>query len=400
MLNQTQILKPQLRRERRQLAGGVVWLAVLIGAILAAFAAPAAEAAVLPEDRVDVMYHRYEGDEITIEGPSVLVRKKVGKNFSFDANYYVDTISSASIDVRVAASRYEEERTQYSFGATYLHNKTIMNAGWVKSDENDFEAETWFVGVSQDMFGDLTTVSMSYSRGNDIIRATGAPDFEETADRQSYSVGLTQVLTRSLIASVQFETITDEGFLNNPYRFYRFLNDTGDGFETAREIYPNTRTSNATALTAKYYLPYRAALHGKYRFYTDTFGIVADTFEIGYTHPVGNDWILSLAVRHYTQTQADFYADLFPFQNAQNFLARDKEMSTFQNNSITGGVVREFDNIGFAGIEKGTVNLTVDYTQYEYENFRDATVTGVVPGTEPLFEFDASVVRLFVSFWF
>ncbi|MEM1264137.1 MAG: DUF3570 domain-containing protein, partial [Pseudomonadota bacterium] len=291
-------------------------------------------------------------------------------------------------------------RTQYSAGATYLHNKTIMNAGIVRSDENDFEAETWFVGISQDMFGDLTTVSMSYSRGNDIIRQTGDPEFERFADRQSYAVGLTQVLTRSLIASVQFETITDEGFLNNPYRFYRYLNEAGDGFLTQREEYPNTRTSNATALTAKYYLPYRAALHGKYRYYTDTFGIVADTFEIGYTHPVGNDWILSLALRHYTQTQADFYADLFPFENAQNFLARDKEMSTFQNNTVTAGVVREFDNIGYVGIEKGTVNLTVDYTRYEYENFRDATAEGFLPGTEPLFEFDASVVRLFVSFWF
>ncbi|MEO0579496.1 MAG: DUF3570 domain-containing protein, partial [Pseudomonadota bacterium] len=305
-----------------------------------------------------------------------------------------------SIDVRVAASRYEEERTQYSVGATYLHNKTIMNAGFVKSDENDFEAETWFVGISQDMFGDLTTVSMSYARGNDIIRATGSPDFEETADRQSYSVGLTQVLTRSLIAAVQFETITDEGWLNNPYRFYRFPNETGDGFLTAQEIYPNTRTSNATAVTAKYYLPYRAAVHGRYRYYTDTFGIVAHTGEIGYTHPWGNDWIFSLALRHYTQTQADFYADLFPFQDSQNFLARDKEMSTFQNNTVTLGVVREFDNINFAGLEKGTVNLFWDFTRYTYDNFRDATVQGVVPGTEPLFEFDANVARLYVSFWF
>ncbi|MEL7536110.1 MAG: DUF3570 domain-containing protein [Pseudomonadota bacterium] len=400
MINRTTILKPPARREGRQLAAGIVWLAMLLTTIVFALGARGAEAAVLPEDRVDVLYHRYDGDDITIDGPSVLVRKKIGKNFSLDANYYVDTISSASIDVRVAASRYEEERTQYSVGATYLHNKTIMNAGFVKSDENDFEAETWFVGISQDMFGDLTTVSMSYARGNDIIRATGSPDFEETADRQSYSVGLTQVLTRSLIAAVQFETITDEGWLNNPYRFYRFPNETGDGFLTAQEIYPNTRTSNATAVTAKYYLPYRAAVHGRYRYYTDTFGIVAHTGEIGYTHPWGNDWIFSLALRHYTQTQADFYADLFPFQDSQNFLARDKEMSTFQNNTVTLGVVREFDNINFAGLEKGTVNLFWDFTRYTYDNFRDATVQGVVPGTEPLFEFDANVARLYVSFWF
>ncbi len=402
MLNQTSILKPQVRRERRQLMAGLVWLALLLGTVLAALSAPAAEAAVLPDDRVDVLYHRYDGDDITIQGPSVLVRKKIGKNFSFDANYYVDTISSASIDVRVAASRYEEERTQYSVGATYLHNKTIMNAGFVKSDENDFDASTWFFGVSQDMFGDLTTVSMNYSRGSDIITRTGDDTFEAEADRQSFALGLTQVLTRSLIASLNFETITDEGFLRNPYRFYRFVNPdpSGAGFLTAAEVYPNTRTSNATAITAKYYLPYRAALLTRYRYYTDTFGIVAHTGEIGYTHPVGQDWIVSLNLRHYTQTQADFYADLFPFQDSQNFLARDKEMSTFQNNTVSLGVVREFDNVGFAGIEKSTVNLIWDFTRYEYENFRDATVTGVPVGTEPQFAFDANVVRLFVSFWF
>lgn len=406
MLDQTKILKPEMRRRRRELVGGLVWLVLLLTTIGLAVGARSAEAAVLPEDRVDIMYHRYDGDDITIDGPSVLVRKKVGKNFSFDANYYVDTISSASIDVRVAASRYEEERTQYSFGATYLHNKTIMNAGVVKSDENDFEAETWFVGISQDMFGDLTTVSMSYSRGNDTVGQTGDPSFERLADRQSYAVGLTQVLTRSLIAAVQFETITDEGFLRNPYRFYRHLDaDDPRGWSIKSEVYPNTRTSNATALRAKYYLPYRAALHGQYRYYNDTFGIEAHTGEIGYTHPWGNDWIFSLSLRHYTQTKADFYADLFPFENSQNFLARDKEMSTFQNNTVTLGVVREFDNINFAGLEKGTVNLFWDYTQYTYDDFRDATVTvlndpDVLPGTEPLFEFDANVVRLYVSFWF
>ena len=53
----------------------------------------------LPEDRADLLYHRYDGGGITIDGPSVLVRKKFGESFSATANYYVDVISSASIDV-------------------------------------------------------------------------------------------------------------------------------------------------------------------------------------------------------------------------------------------------------------------------------------------------------------
>src|SRR5246500_5942397 len=59
---------------------------------------------VLPEDRADVLYHNYDGGGITIQGPSVLVRKKVGDSLSFTGSYYEDLISSASIDVKLSAS--------------------------------------------------------------------------------------------------------------------------------------------------------------------------------------------------------------------------------------------------------------------------------------------------------
>lgn len=376
----------------------------LVGAatVLFGLAIPATlSAAVLPEDRVDLLYHRYDGDDVTIDGPSLLVRKKIGKNFSVDANYYVDTVSSASIDVRLTASPYTEERTQTSLGVSYLHGKTIMSTGFTRSDENDFEANSVYFGISQDMFGDLTTVSLSYGLGWDTVGVRGDENFAEPVDRQSYGLGLTQVLTRSFLVAVNFETISDEGYLNNPYRSYRFL-APGDpsNFDVATEIYPRTRTSNATSIRGRYYLPYRAALHASYRYFTDTWGIVAHTGEVGYTHPYKNDWVFSVALRYYDQTQADFYADLFSFQNQQNFMARDKEMSTFNNYTVSFGVVREFDNINVAGFEKGTVNLIWDYQNYQYDNFRDATVTGVPIGTEPLFEFDANVLRLFVSLWF
>ena len=68
-------------------------------AVLAVMGAPAI-ADVLPDDRADVLYHNYDGGGITIQGPSVLVRKKVGdNNISFFGSYYEDLISSASIDV-------------------------------------------------------------------------------------------------------------------------------------------------------------------------------------------------------------------------------------------------------------------------------------------------------------
>ena len=72
--------------------------------LLAGFWATSAFAGVLPEDRADVLYHRYQGGGVTIQGPSVLVRKKFGEKFAATANYYMDFVSSASIDVKSTGS--------------------------------------------------------------------------------------------------------------------------------------------------------------------------------------------------------------------------------------------------------------------------------------------------------
>jgi nucleoid-associated protein YgaU len=56
-------------------------------------------AAVLPAERGDGMYHRYDGGGVTVDGPAVLVRKNFKETVSVNAAYYVDNVSSASIDV-------------------------------------------------------------------------------------------------------------------------------------------------------------------------------------------------------------------------------------------------------------------------------------------------------------
>ncbi|NIA27180.1 MAG: DUF3570 domain-containing protein, partial [Desulfobulbaceae bacterium] len=125
-----------------------------------------AQAGVLPEDRADILYHLYDGGGVEVDGPSILVRKQVGKNTSVVGNYYVDMISSASIDVITTASPYTEERTQWSLGMDYLRGNTTMRVGYTSSVESDFDAKTYSFSVSQDMFGDMTTLTLSYALGD------------------------------------------------------------------------------------------------------------------------------------------------------------------------------------------------------------------------------------------
>jgi hypothetical protein len=377
------------------------WLPALCSMLVAAGAC----AGVLPEDRADVLYHRYDGGGVVIDGPSLLVRKKFADKVSVAANYYVDLVSSASIDVVSTASPYKEERTQYSLTGDFLRGKSTYSAGYINSTESDYDAKTWYAGVSQDMFGDLTTISFSFKRGsNDIFRNIGGgkdPTFKRASDTRSYAVGITQVLTKSLIGIANFEVISDEGYLNSPYRSVRYFDPSDPkGYSYQGEVYPNTRTSNAASVKLSYFLPWRASLSGWYRFYTDSWGVSAHTGEAAYTQPMWDRWTFTGSVRYYRQDAADFYADLFPRRNYANFLARDKELSTFTALTFGFGASYDFRIARLPWVEKAQANLRYNFMTISYDDFRDVRVAAPVPGGEPLYKLDASIYQLFLSIWF
>ena len=358
-----------------------------------------AGAGVLPDDRTDVMYHLYEGDGVQIDGPSLLVRKKVGKSISVVSNYYVDMVSSASIDVITTASPYTEERTQWSLGMDYLRGNTMMTANYTSSVESDFDAKTYSFSVSQDMFGDLTTLSLSYAYGDDVVGRSDDEDFARDNTRQQYGVGLTQIITRNLITSLNFETITDEGFLNNPYRSVRYA-DPGNpvGYSYEPELYPNTRTTNALGIRARYFLPWRAAIQGEYRGFTDTWGITSHTGSLTYVQP-WRDWTVEVKYRVHEQTGADFFQDLFSRSEATNFRARDKELSPLTSSTVKLMATYEFLTEGWSFIDRGSVTVSYDHLMVDYEEFRDLS-TGAVVGEEPMFSLKANVIQVFFSFWY
>lgn len=372
-----------------------------LGAILPALflVSHTAPAGVLPEDRADAMYHSYDGGGVEVDGPSYLVRKGDGKRFSASANYYVDSISSASIDVLTQGSPYNEQRTQWTGSVDYIHADTTMTAGYSNSDESDYQSDTYSFSISQAMFGDLTTVTLGYSYGDDDVSSNVDSSFERSAEHRNYHVSLTQVLTKNLLLSLNYDAITDEGYLQNPYRRVRVQNDpldpsAGWNFNTP-ETYPNTRTSNAVSANFIYYLPYRAAVKAGYRYYTDDWDIDAHNVEVGYVHPLWDRWIVEFNYRYYQQDQADFYSDLFQFPDQQNFMARDKELSKFKDHTL--GVMLSYDVFenGWGYLDRATLNVKYSRIWFDYDNYSDARQANA-----PGYDFTADVLQLFASVWY
>ncbi|MCI2284458.1 DUF3570 domain-containing protein [Colwellia sp. MSW7] len=356
--------------------------------------------AVLEEDRVDVLYHSYDGGGMKIDGPAILLRKKTSESVALSAYYYVDTISSASVDVMSTASPYSEKRLEGQLGIEYLHDKTTMLFNVRQSDEDDYLAQSVNFTVSHDTFGDLTNLSLGFAFSDNEIGRNGDDLFEEESQQYRIRAGINQILTRNLSVALAIESVADEGYLNNPYRTVRYVDPSlpsGVGYQS--EIYPQTRNSFSTKLSASYYLPYRAALFFHYRYFSDSRKIDSADIELSYRHPIGQSIELEFKARYYQQTKASFYSDLFPYQNAQNFLARDKELSDFDDLTPGFSVTYSIPSQFLINNWRSEASLQWDYISFNYNDFRDPTAEGIL-GEEPLYGFSAHVIRAFFSVYF
>ena len=375
-----------------------------------------AGAAVLPDDRADLFWSSYRGGGMDITGESVLVRKKFSENFAIEGNYFIDKVSGASIDVLSQASVIKDERKQKSLSLDYIHDKTQYNLSYTNSTERDYISNTTHFSLSQDMFGDLTTVSLGFTDSrNKVGENNGTANVPNVtwlghATSRSYEGGLSQIVTKNLIAGTTLEVITDQGLLSNPYRSIRYKVDPSInplGYALGSQVYPNTHTSTAVEARAKYFLPYRAAASVSYRYFSDTWGIRANTIELGYTQPISNKWIFEGRLRHYSQNSATFYSDLFPFADSQNFMARDQNLAASINNTADVKATWAFAPEGFLIFKRATVSFDLSRIQFKYSDFRNIkyfndTAAGgnYAPGQEPLYAFDAMVYQVYISMFF
>jgi len=304
----------------------------LLGGIVAT---QAASAATLPEDRTELMYHRYDGGGVKASGPALLVRKSLADRVSLAGSYYVDAVSNASIDVVTTASPFKETRRAYDASVDWLTRDTLVSANLYASREPDYDVDTVGTDVAHEVFGGMTTVSLGFSRSHDEVRKKNEPGWHDTAVHWQYRSGLTQVLSPRWLASINAEADADAGFLGSPYRVARVFG------AAVPERLPRTRSSRAVKLRTVYDFgdgQTRTAVRVEYRRFWDNWAIKADTTEIGAAHYFGSDEttrgriLFDASLRLYSQTKALFYSD-----NAQGetlYVTRNRQLGSFTSTGL------------------------------------------------------------------
>jgi hypothetical protein len=359
-----------------------LWLA-----LAGLFAAPA-RGALLPEDRADLLYHYYDGGGTQVSGPALLVRKGLGERVSAYASYFVDNVSCASIDVVTTASPFKEKRVEYGGGVDYLYRNTTIGLSVLRSDEPDYVANTFGATVAHEVFDGLTTFSIGYSVGRDDV-GKAHTDFSDHVNRYQYKLGVSQVVTKSLLMALNYEATLEDGYLQSPYRSARLLG------LSVPEVYPRTRDGHAVAFGMIKGLSsndgqLKASAHLRYRYFWDNWNIRAQTVELGYASRLDDRWRVEPYYRYYRQSAASFYAD--NFTTPMVFMARDRELSDFSDNAVGVKASYQLFSQRFK-LSRVTLNVDYEFIRYSYNNFTDVR-------TGQLYAYNANVFQLFLSGWF
>jgi hypothetical protein len=348
----------------------------LVGGLLAGSTAAAVE---LADNRADAMYHLYDGGGVRAQGPALLVRKSVADKVSLSANYYVDMVSNASIDVVTTASPFKETRHEYGIGAETVYRNAQLSLSASHSSEPDYTADAVNLDVVQEVFGGMTTVGVGFTRASDKVGRSNSPEFSETARHWRYRIGVTQILTSRWLASLNVESVSDDGYLGSPYRVARVFG------AAVPERVPSTRRSRAVKLRALGTIAERTALAAEYRYFWDTWDIHAHTLGATVSRYFGSAWLADAHVRWYSQSNAVFYSDNFSEETL--YVSRNRQLSTFS--SIAPGVSLSY-RVARAGGYEVNLNGAYEWLRFSFDDFTDLR-------TGSLYSYSAQVLQLTVS---
>ena len=349
-----------------------------------------------PEDEASIGYNYFDGGGITVHGPAMIVRKEVQGKTAIEAGARVDLVSSASIDVLTQGSKFRETRKEYTFGASRIFDETLLFSNYTLSDESDYTSNTLCLGLAHDLFEKNLTLTLSVSRAWDEVGDNSDPAFGEKGfNRSTYSLGLAQSFSPRLLAQFNYEVTADEGYINSPYRNV-LVGATLSASTFEPEVYPDARTGQAFVIRSSYGFLSNTAGAGigstvqlSYRYYKDTFDVRSHTGKLFYQRHLSGHWLLGLFYQYHSQEAASFYSDFF--QKRLDFMARDKELSTFSDHWLGASIKFKPTQKKWGKLANPYFKVGYSFILFDYDNFSD-------PRNQQLYSWEAHVFQTTVGF--
>lgn len=244
--------------------------------------------------------------------------------WSVGGRYLLDAVSAASVDIVATASpRWNELRHVGSVDGAYRHDRLSLGAAGSVSQEPDYLALSASVNAAIELFDKNVTPFLAARYGHDDVGRRGLERARWLdLQRGGVQLGVTWVINRAVIASLQLDADFERGYQAKPYRYIPLF---AAGRSAAVPAGASPDQVNALRLDERpldslpserdrYALTGRIAgrlhhitLRVDERLYRDSWGLWASTTDLRAFFDLGTRWLLQPHLRVHSQSSIRFW---------------------------------------------------------------------------------------------
>ncbi|SIP94671.1 Protein of unknown function [Chryseobacterium sp. RU33C] len=312
----------------------------------------------------------------TIDVTMVKYDNKQRKN-KFNLSVGVDHYTSASsdmIDLKANSSASHADTRIYPSFQWSRENESkgsTIFGGLSFSTEFDYQSYGANIGFAQktaNRMGEFTAKFQTYLDQVKLVTPielrTGNSTGREhenygTSGRNTFALSLaySQIINQNFQVEFLTDAVQQTGFLSLPFHRVYFT----DG-SVHQETLPDKRFKLPLGVRANYFLGDRFILRTYYRYYTDSWGIRSNTFNIETPVKISPFVSVSPFYRYYSQKGTKYFAPYEQHTAFDDYYTSNYDLSTFKSNFYGAGIRFNPKN-GLFGIERLNM-LEIRYGHY------------------------------------
>jgi hypothetical protein len=228
-----------------------------------------------------------------------------------------------------AGISYSTEWDYISKGATFNFSKTT------KDKNREFAVR---LGMFLDSMEVILPAELRVNNGGGPGGGPGGggrnrePRIYQGRNTFNAAFSFSQVINKKLQMGFMFEPTYQKGLLATKYQRVYFIDET-----LQSENLPDTRLKFSFGVRASYFASDKVILRPYYRFYTDSWGLVANTLSLEAAIKISSVFSLSPFYRFYTQNGTKYFHAFKTARASEEFFTSDYDLAKLTSHQIGAG---------------------------------------------------------------
>ena len=274
------------------------------------------------EDSIAYKFENYTegGGRVGVQTQGVVASQEIGPDMQFGLTLVTDAIAGATPTgvpapegtQQVPLAHLSDHRKSWEADLSRQFDRVNTSVGISESREHDYVSNGVSLNTLTDFNQKNTTLLAGIAGHRDRVETFYDPQ-QTYVNKEAFSaiIGVSQLLDPLTKVTLNLGWARETGYLSDQYKLVQQNVELfpGEFFPLVfAENRPGEHNSGTAYLAINHAFPsVNGALEGSYRFYSDTYGVTANTGELRWLQKVGHSVTIAPEVRYHEQGAAHFY---------------------------------------------------------------------------------------------